>query len=843
MRRRRRALLLGGVALLVGVPALLWGGTRLLLRDEVLRPRLIAAVEQATGRRLTLSGPLRIRLSLVPAVTLEGVALSNAPGGSRAEMLTARRVEVELALLPLLQRRLAFESLTLVEPDLLLEVGPEGTGNWRFGPPREEAAVPTGGTPPPNGAEPPALSIAAVTVERGRLSWRDARNSWAETLEIRHLSLEAAAPEAPVRFQGSLGLRGLPVGLEGEAGPLPRLLGASMEPAAWPLRLALTAPGLQARLEGTSLRPEAAAGWQVAASASVEDTGRLAPLLPPGLPPPTLRGLALSADLAEGEVGGRPRLLRLDARLASGDAAPWFPGLLLGQSTLSLSGPDARPTLSATLSLRDLPARLEATLPPLAGLGGDAPLPLQATLTAGEASASFNGTLPPRELNGAGGTLALRAPDTAPLLRAAVWPAPRLTEAALSTRLDARADSIRLSGMALQSREAVLEGAGELAFRGGRPSLSGNWRATWLDLDGLLRPPPAEAASGGAAEPPAVPPRPPVPTGANGPRRVIPDLPLPFAALRGADAALDIAVAELILGGVTYRDGLASLRLEDGRLEIAPLALSLPGGRLAGRLAADATAEPPRLAATLRHEGAGLDLRPLMQGFRVPGQASGFLELDADLAGTGSNLRAVAASLGGHFGLALADGQVDGRVLDRLGGELRRLLLPSLPEGGIALRCVALRLGLRDGMARPQAMLAETAVADVVGSGEINLGEERLALRLLPEVRLGGVGITAPVLIGGTFAAPSYRLDQARVPEAAAGILSDLMAQQMESQGALGALAQQLAGRPSGSRPDCAQQLAVVRGGRAGPLPAERPQRVAPRPVNPADILRGLLGR
>ena len=231
-RARRRALLLGGAALLVGVPLLAWGGTRLLLRDEVLRPHLIAAVEQATGRRLTLSGPIRVRLSLVPAVTLEGVALSNAPGGSRPEMLTARRVEAELALLPLLRRRLAFESLTLIEPDLLLEVGADGNGNWRFGAPREQVPVPAGGSPAGGGAEGPALSLGSVTVEGGRLSWRDARSGIAETLDIPRLALESAAPDAPVRFEGTFGLRGVPLGIEGQSGSLPRLLGAVAEPAA-----------------------------------------------------------------------------------------------------------------------------------------------------------------------------------------------------------------------------------------------------------------------------------------------------------------------------------------------------------------------------------------------------------------------------------------------------------------------------------------------------------------------------------------------------------------------------------------------------------------------------------
>ncbi|RKK01937.1 AsmA family protein, partial [Teichococcus wenyumeiae] len=139
-RRGRRALI--ALAVVVAVPLAGYATLRVLLRDDVLRPRLIAAVHQATGRDLTLSGPIGLKLSLVPTVTLEGVALSNAPGGSRPQMLTARRVEARLALIPLFSRRVAFEQVTLIEPDLLLERGAQGQGNWVFAPPAPAEAPP-----------------------------------------------------------------------------------------------------------------------------------------------------------------------------------------------------------------------------------------------------------------------------------------------------------------------------------------------------------------------------------------------------------------------------------------------------------------------------------------------------------------------------------------------------------------------------------------------------------------------------------------------------------------------------------------------------------------------------
>src|SRR3712207_4987517 len=64
---------------------------------EAQKPRIQAAVQQATGRALRLTGPIGLKLSLVPTLTVDGVGFADMPDGSRPEMLTMRRAEVELA--------------------------------------------------------------------------------------------------------------------------------------------------------------------------------------------------------------------------------------------------------------------------------------------------------------------------------------------------------------------------------------------------------------------------------------------------------------------------------------------------------------------------------------------------------------------------------------------------------------------------------------------------------------------------------------------------------------------------------------------------------------------------
>ena len=65
---------------------------------------LAAKVKEATGRELSVHGPIDFKVSLTPKIVLPDVAFENAPWSKTRQMLTAKRVEAQIALLPLLSR-------------------------------------------------------------------------------------------------------------------------------------------------------------------------------------------------------------------------------------------------------------------------------------------------------------------------------------------------------------------------------------------------------------------------------------------------------------------------------------------------------------------------------------------------------------------------------------------------------------------------------------------------------------------------------------------------------------------------------------------------------------------
>ncbi len=89
-------------------------------------------VEKSTGRQLTIGGNPHLIPALTPTVVLEDLRFQNAAWGSRPEMARCGRLEITLALLPLLQGEVGIRHLALKDVMLLLERNPDGVANWRF---------------------------------------------------------------------------------------------------------------------------------------------------------------------------------------------------------------------------------------------------------------------------------------------------------------------------------------------------------------------------------------------------------------------------------------------------------------------------------------------------------------------------------------------------------------------------------------------------------------------------------------------------------------------------------------------------------------------------------------
>jgi uncharacterized protein involved in outer membrane biogenesis len=535
--------------------------------------------------------------------------------------------------------------------------------------------------------------------------------------------------------------------------------------------------------------------------------------------------------------GTLPPLGAITLKASAGDLGWLLPGLRLEGLEL-IAPPDGEAKLTGAFSRAGSTARLEANLGPVGKLpyGFTGPLPMEARLTSGDASVTLSGAVArPLELADGQFDLTMDVPDAAGLSGFPGLP-PGLRGAA---RLEWRdPQSISLPRFQLNSPALAASAALTLGLAG-RPSLAGRIDITRLDLDALNPPPaPGPAPTGPAA-----------PAAASGDGRVIPDIALPVAVLMALDAEVALAARGITSAKLSQAAVQTQLRLRNGVLTLAPLTLTLPAGRLTGQVTVNAATNPAQFGLRLRSEGAGLDLAALsgaLEGLGLRGQG----DIAADLRGAGATIRAIAASLNGELGVAMVNARLEqGKAMEALSTVLTLLAPNTQRLGAIELRCVALAFGAEQGMAQSRTLFMDSAIGQISGQASINLRDEGVNGWLNTNLRVFGLGLRAPVNLGGTLAAPRIGVASgAAIGQTAAGLLADTLTGRIATE-PLGNL---LGGSGRNAEADCAEPLRIARLGAEGAVPTPRaaPEagQEAARPGTPAlpspvqDVLRGLGG-
>ena len=124
-------------ALLIGVAYL-----STLISPAKLTQMLVLEVREATGRELTIAGPVRLGFFPKIAVSAGQVSLSNAAWAKNSQMASLEKVALEISFLPLLSRRIEVSSIQLAGLTLNLETNAKGNGNWLM----ESITAPNGAT-------------------------------------------------------------------------------------------------------------------------------------------------------------------------------------------------------------------------------------------------------------------------------------------------------------------------------------------------------------------------------------------------------------------------------------------------------------------------------------------------------------------------------------------------------------------------------------------------------------------------------------------------------------------------------------------------------------------------
>jgi uncharacterized protein involved in outer membrane biogenesis len=157
------------------------------------KPAIERIVQDATGRELVIGGDIDVDLGLATGVAFGDVRMQNAPWGQRPDWLNVKEIQIKVSLLPLLSGILAFKSITLLQPDILIESQADGRTNLTF-----EAGAPGGD----RASKIPfrSVTVREILIQNGRLSYRDVRLQHPLELELNRFGWHARDIHSPVEL-------------------------------------------------------------------------------------------------------------------------------------------------------------------------------------------------------------------------------------------------------------------------------------------------------------------------------------------------------------------------------------------------------------------------------------------------------------------------------------------------------------------------------------------------------------------------------------------------------------------------------------------------------------------
>ncbi|HET7084772.1 MAG TPA: AsmA family protein [Rhizomicrobium sp.] len=239
---------------------------------------------------------------------------------------------------------------------------------------------------------------------------------------------------------------------------------------------------------------------------------------------------------------------------------------------------------------------------------------------------------------------------------------------------------------------------------------------------------------------------------------LLPDTVLHTERLRQTNAEVDYSA-----GAIQSRDfplrGLAThISVENGVLNLKPLAFSFTQGKLAGSLKVDARKPVPTTTVDARITD--IHAETFIKSSDKP--ISGMLEARAVLTGTGNSVHAAAANASGSFTAVVPSGGMRHSLAEWTGVDVLTALSLSLggDNSNTNLRCAVASFDARQGLLTSRQFVIDTDPVRIDAGGTIDLRDETLDLRLQGKPKhFQLMRLRAPITMKGPWQHPALGLE------------------------------------------------------------------------------------
>lgn len=261
---------------------------------------------------------------------------------------------------------------------------------------------------------------------------------------------------------------------------------------------------------------------------------------------------------------------------------------------------------------------------------------------------------------------------------------------------------------------------------------------------------------------------------------LLPDTPLHTERLRQTDAEVDYSAVSVGSRDFPLTSLDTHISLQNGVLNLKPLAFGFTRGRLAGSLKIDARKDVPTTTVDARITD--LQAANFIKGADKP--LTGVLEARAVMTGTGRSVHAAASNADGTFTAVVPKGGMRKSLAEWTGVDV----LPALgltfsgDSSNANLRCAVASFDAKNGVLASRGFVIDTDPVRIDAGGHINLADETLSLQLQGKPKkFQVVRLRAPITVTGAWAHPAIGIKATEAiaqggMAAALGFLSPLAA-------------------------------------------------------------------
>ena len=235
---------------------------------------------------------------------------------------------------------------------------------------------------------------------------------------------------------------------------------------------------------------------------------------------------------------------------------------------------------------------------------------------------------------------------------------------------------------------------------------------------------------------------------------LLPDTPMHTERLRQTNAEVDYNALTVKSRDFPLTSLDTHISVQNGVLNLKPLAFGFTQGKLAGSIRIDARKEVP--TSTVDARISDIHAENFIKTADKP--LSGVLEARAVLTGTGKSVHAAASNASGTFTAVVPKGGMRHSLAEWTGVDV----LPALglsfsgDNSNTNLRCAVAGFSARNGVLTSQGFVIDTDPVRIDGSGHIDMADETLSMQIQGKPKnFQIVRLKAPITVTGPWAHPA----------------------------------------------------------------------------------------